>query len=137
MGKRNPIEDANLLYIAFIIIAVVGFTVLIVKGTFTQGEFSSVQTEKTLSDLKIEILSSNSFEISLKITNRGFSTVEKDDISFYWNDEKIDPEISPEPRLRKEEFWIVKINSGEGELKIFYKDKLTYSYYLPAVPSFL
>jgi len=131
MGKRNPIEDANLLYIAFIIIAVVGFTVLIVKGTFTQGEFSSVQTEKTLSDLKIEILSSNSFEISLKITNRGFSTVEKDDISFYWNDEKIDPEISPEPRLRKEEFWIVKINSGEGELKIFYKDKLTYSYYLP------
>jgi hypothetical protein len=131
MGKRNPIEDANLLYIAFIIIAVVGFTVLIVKGTFTQGEFSSVQTEKALSDLKIEILSSNSFEISLKITNRGFSTVEKDDVSFYWNDEKIDPEISPEPCLRKEEFWIVKIDRGEGELKIFYKDKLTYSHYLP------
>ncbi|MCD6467156.1 MAG: hypothetical protein J7L10_04460 [Methanomicrobia archaeon] len=130
MARKNPIEDANLLYIAFIIIAVVGFTVLIVEGTLTQGKFSNLQTEKTLSDLKIDILSSNSFEISLKITNRGFSIVEKEDISFYWNDEKIDPEISPETCLRKEELWIVKIDRGEGELKIFYKDKLIYSHYL-------
>ncbi|MCK4310430.1 MAG: hypothetical protein KAV80_03160 [Methanomicrobia archaeon] len=131
MGKRNPIEDAHLLYVAFIIIAVLISTVLIVEVISNQREGSNLQAEKTLSDLEIEILSLNSFEISLKITNMGLPIVEKKDLSFYWGNEKINPKFDPKSCLRRGECLIVKIDNKEDELKIFYKDKLIYSHYFP------
>ncbi len=132
MVRKNPIEDAHLLYIAFIIVVMITATVLIVEGVFTQGEASNLHTEETLSNLKVEILSSNNLEISLKITNKSFSTIKKSQIHFYWEKKEIQPLIHPESPLKKGEFWIVKIKEyKKGELRVFNNNKLIYSHQFP------
>ena len=129
MGKKNPIEDANLLYVIFIIIVVLIITVLVVE--VISNRENTLQSEKILSNIKIEPLSSNSFEISLKVTNNGFSTVEMEDFSFYWENEKMNPKSFSKSCLRKGEHSVIKIGSRVGELKILYGDKLVYSHYFP------
>jgi hypothetical protein len=131
MGKRNPIEDANLLYVAFIIIIAVIVTILIVEGTFIQEEGGVLRSEKVFSNVMVELLSSNDFETCLQITNNGVSVIERDKVFFYLNKKEIEPNMYPEGSLRSGKSWIVKIKGNRGELKIFVKGSLIYSHELP------
>ena len=129
MGKKNPIEDANLLYVALIIIVVIISTVVIVDLVFNGEENTpTYQTEKVLSNLQVNPLSSNEFEVSLQITNKGCSTVERKNFHFYWENERVEPNLFSRENLCKGEECVIKLENRTGELKIFYKGRLIYSH---------
>ena len=128
MGRKNPIEDANLLYVSFIIITILLITMLFVEETRRQGEVSNLQTEKTLSNIEVDLISCNDFEITIKLTNNRHSVVEMKDFSFYFENEKVNPKLSSVLSLEKGESGIVKLDRRKGKLKIFYKGILIYSY---------
>ena len=130
MGRKNPIEDANLLYVSFIIITILLITMLFVEETRRQGEVSNLQTEKTLSNIEVDLISCNNFEITIKLTNNRHSVVEMKDFSFYFENEKVNPKLSSVSSLEKGESGIVKLDRRKGKLKIFYKGILIYSYSL-------
>ncbi|MEA1994127.1 MAG: hypothetical protein U9N35_07045 [Euryarchaeota archaeon] len=128
MHRENPMENAGLLYAAVATIIVVISIIVIIEGLFDQGEISSLRTEQTLSNLEIKLLSSNDTEITLKITNEGSSVVNKEDLSFRFNEKEINPEIETNSHLRKGDTWTVKITHNKGKLEIFSEGNLIYNH---------